>query len=272
MPLLFQVIDLNRDWGRIEPHRERFPRSVEAALFAALLAPWEDWVYAPEVDWRAFRVPWVYTVDTDLFVRPSTPPSPDTLSWEPDMIYDRDGIVLEETERPIRLPLADTVPEPSAWLNDTGWAALTRAHQSPLFKTPVAHFFVRAFLAEAALDEFLAHIMTIEAALGLHSDYGSRSRSQSGNRIRLGATDRVAARVSTLLGDKSHGEEYRRLYNHRSAFLHGRTMDPIPGKEQIVARRLARAVINGLVGVAFSVPSLRSREQYLDKLLDCSPE
>jgi hypothetical protein len=38
-PLFFK--NRKRDWGRIEPHRERFPAAVEAALFAVLLAPWE---------------------------------------------------------------------------------------------------------------------------------------------------------------------------------------------------------------------------------------
>ena len=29
--------DLSEDWDRIEPHQERFPTAVEAALFAVLL-------------------------------------------------------------------------------------------------------------------------------------------------------------------------------------------------------------------------------------------
>jgi hypothetical protein len=268
IPLLFEMVDLNRDWGRIEPYSERYPRAVEAALFAILRAPWEDWVDAPEVGWRAFRVPWVYTADTDLFIRPPAPAAADTLSWDPDMIYDYEGNLVEETERPIRLPLKDTVSEASAWVNDESWATLTQAHRSPLFETPVAHFFVHAFLAEGALDEFLAHITTIEAALGLRSDYGGRSRTESGVRIKLRATERVATRVSVLLGDKAYGGEYSRLFEHRSTFLHGRRMEAIPGTERIVARRLARLVVNRLVEAAVSSRILASRETYLDELLD----
>jgi hypothetical protein len=62
---------------------------------------------------------------------------------------------------------------------------VTRTLDRPLFETTIEHFFVRAFL-EDPLDEFLAHITTIEAALGLKSDYP-------------GATKPVATRVSALL-------------------------------------------------------------------------
>jgi hypothetical protein len=121
------AIDLSEDWGRIEPHQERFPTAVEAALFAVLQAPWEDWVEMPENDWRGFRVPWVYTLSDDIFVRPSPPPSPDTLSWEPDVFCDDDGNVVFETERPIRCGLKDAALEASAWLNDAAWSELARA-------------------------------------------------------------------------------------------------------------------------------------------------
>ena len=59
MPVLFT--DMRQDFGRIEPHKERFPFVIEDALFFLLLAPWEDWSRMPQVDWRGFRIPWVYT-------------------------------------------------------------------------------------------------------------------------------------------------------------------------------------------------------------------
>ena len=40
LPWFFEPI--RGDWGRIEPHQERFPTAVQAALFSILLAPWED--------------------------------------------------------------------------------------------------------------------------------------------------------------------------------------------------------------------------------------
>jgi hypothetical protein len=81
---------------------------------------------------------------------------------------------------------------------------------------------VRAFLVAEPLDEFLAHIMAIEAAVGLETDYKKR-----------GATERVAARVSALLGAKTAGDDYTRVFDLRSAFLHGRRMNAIPGTGSI---------------------------------------
>ena len=240
------------------------PTAVEGALFAVLQAPWEDWVEFPGNDWRGFRVPWVYTLSDDIFVLPSRPPSPDTLSWEPYVFFDNDGNEEFETERPIRYGLKNTAVEASAWLDDAAWSDLTIARRSPLFNTPIAHFFVRAFLSEP-LDEFLAHITTIEAALGLHSDYDRKTRPKIAKGQSVTAC--MAARVSALLGAKSDGEDYCRLFNLRSLFLHGRNMDAIPGEERIAARRLARRVVNGLIEVALAEPAPRSREDYLNDLL-----
>jgi hypothetical protein len=261
VPWLSMPVDLNRDWGQIEPHRGRFPDAVEDALFAILLAPWEEWVRVPDHDWCGFRVPWVYKVDDDIFVRPAQPPSADTLSSVPDFFIDPDGTEVE-VERPIRWPLnSNAGAGTSAWLNDAAWSAATRARQSPLFETPVAHFFVRAFLS-GPLDEFLAHIFTIEAALGLWKE-----PKIPGLKKQPSATKRMVARVSALLGERA-GEDYRRVFKHRSEFVHGRKMKALPGKERIVARRLARQVINGLMNAALASPEPRSREDYLSELLN----
>ena len=106
-PLLFMRLDA--DFGRIEPHQQRFSTAVENALFFTSLAPWEDWVSYPDVDWRGFRVPWVYEFNDDLFVRPLPPPSPESLSWEPDVVHDQDGEVLYEGEKPLSYPNNDSV-------------------------------------------------------------------------------------------------------------------------------------------------------------------
>ncbi len=167
-------MDFSQDLGRIEPHKGRFPNAFEEALFFLLLAPWEGWSTMPEFDWRGFRVPWVYTVDSDLFVRLGAPPSPDTLCWE-DRIYDDGYGGTYEEERPLELQLDDNAAtELTVW--DQGrWEILDRAKQSVLFETPIAHFLVRAFLADG-VDEFLAHITTIEAGLGLRADYQNSFR------------------------------------------------------------------------------------------------
>jgi hypothetical protein len=66
-----------------------------------------------------------------------------------------------------------------------------------LFETPIAHFLVRAFLAEG-VDEFLAHITTIEAALGLRADYQKSFRLAPDRRKGMRATNRMRDRVAGL--------------------------------------------------------------------------
>jgi hypothetical protein len=172
-----------------------------------------------------------------------------------------------ETERPLRYFLNDAGAEASAWLNDETWSKLTSACRSPLLsKTPIAHFFVRAFL-DNGVDEFLAHITTIEAGRGLRSDYDRKTRPKIARGRNV--TDCMAARVEALLGRKTDGAEYRRLFDFRSDFVHGRKMDAIPGEARIDARRLAQRVVNGLIGAALAEPAPLSREDYLNELLTC---
>lgn len=263
VPVLF--MDLSQDLGQIEPHKGRFPVAVEEALFFLLLAPWERWSTMAEVDWRGFRVPWVYTVDSDIFVRANAPPSPDTLSWEDRIYDDRYGGTYEE-ERPVELRLEDDVAtELPAW-DQSRWAIVEQAKQSVLFETPIAHFLVRAFLAEG-VDEFLAHITTIEAALGLRADYQKSFRVAPDRHKGMRATNRMRGRVAGLLGDYRYADQYERLFDVRSAFLHGRAMTAISTKERVMARSLAREVVEALILATQSGP-ISSREDFLDGLLD----
>jgi hypothetical protein len=257
-------VNLGKDFGEIEPHKRKFDAAVEDALFALLLAPWEEWVSYRDVDWRAFRIPWVYSVSDDMFVRPSQPPSADSLSWESDVYVDDFGEQVE-VERPTHLPLDNTVAKAPDWINETGWQSLQRARQSPLFSTPIAHFLVRAFITDD-IDEFLAHIMVIEAALGQSVDHAARTRPVIAGR-NPGATARVAARLAALLNSAAAGDDFKRLFDVRSQFIHGRQMANIPSAERIVARRLARAAVSALVGVALRQAATTSRDQYLESLL-----
>ncbi len=263
VPVLF--MDFSQDLGQIEPHKGRFPDVVEAALFFLLLAPWESWSTMVEVDWRGFRVPWVYTVDSDIFVRLNSPPSPDTLSWEPQIYDDGYGGTIE-AERPVELSLSDDVAtELPAW-DQSRWAIVEQAKQSVLFETPITHFLVRAFLAEG-VDEFLAHITTIEAALGLRADYQKSFRIAPDRHKRLRATDKMKGRVAGLLSGRSYADQYEQLFDLRSAFLHGRAMTAISTKERVMARSLARQVVEALV-LAMRAGPIGSREGFLDGLLD----
>lgn len=261
-PVLFEGMD--RDFGAIVPHRTQFPAAVETALFAVLLAPWEDLVQYMDLDWRAFRIPWVYSIDGDVFAQRATPPSPDTLNWEPCVYVDRYGEEIEDA-RPVTLLLSEqaaaTLP---LWINDECWSVTATAKESLIFGMPIVHFLNRAFTS-SGIDEFLAHILVIEAALGTKADHDRRQPKIVGSR--QGATARVATRLAGLLADKACVEVFMRLFNTRSEFLHGRTVQVIPGTERVLARQIARRVAVELVKISAREPRL-PREDFLKRLLD----
>lgn len=263
VPVFFT--DLRQDLGRIEPHKGRFPGAFEEALFFFLLVPWESLSTMPEVDWRGFRVPWVYTVDSDIFLRANLPPSPDTLSWEPRIYDDGYGGTVEE-ERPLELQLCEEAKAEMVVWNQERWAIVEQAKKSVLFETPIAHFLVRAFLADG-IDEFLAHITTIEAALGLHADYRKNFRIAPDRHKKMSSTKRMRGRVAGLLGDRRFADQYEQLFDMRSAFLHGRAMGAISTDERVMARSLARQVVEALI-LATQVGPISSRERFLEDLLD----
>lgn len=263
VPMLFT--DMRQDFGRIEPHKGRFAPAVEEALFFLLLAPWEDWSTMLEVDWRGFRAPWIYVADDDLFVRPQSPPEPENLAWETQALTDAWGEVVE-VERPVGLRLADGAQDGLIRWDQARWEAVLGARGSSLFETPIAHFLVHAFLGEG-VNEVLAHMTTIEAALGVRSDYERGLRRRPDPHNRLGGTRRVAARVAALLGDSDAARQYEHLFGVRSAFLHGRAIGAISTSERVLARKLARLVVNGLVQEAMT-ESVISREDHLQALLD----
>lgn len=263
VPGLF--MNLSEDLGRVEPHKGLFPGAIEDALFFLLLAPWDTWAEIHEADWRGFRVPWVYAVEDDLFVRPQSPPSSDSLSWEERHYDDGYGGTIEVL-RPSSLPLSDDAQSELLVWDQTRWGIVDVVRRSPLFETPIVHFFVRAFLTDG-VDEILAHITTIEAALGLQADYNPSTRVSPDRHKGMRATQRMCGRVAGLLGDRSFADEYEMLFNLRSAYLHGRTMRSISTKERVLARSLARQVIEALILAAQAGP-VASREAFIDGLLD----
>lgn len=217
----------------------------------------------PDIDWRGFTIPWVYSRCDDLFVRPPLPRSARSLSWEPLVSTNCHGEEVE-WEAPVELPLRDTVSQLPGMLCETRWAKLLEALRSPLFETPVTHFLVRAYLSDG-IDEFLAHMTMLEAALGTMRDFSQRPKPDPHKNLR-GATQRMAARVSGLLGSPADGTMYSRLFNQRSAYIHGRPLQAISVEDRISARRLARRVVRELIEVAVS-SAIGSREDWLDTLL-----
>jgi len=255
--------DTLADLGRIEPHSGKFPEPVESALFWLALAPWEDWVDMPEIDWRGFRAPWVYTIDHDMFASTKRPPSPDSLNWAEKIFQDAQGHIHEEL-RPLVLGLSDVAGPGLTDHLEQRQVAMERVSGSALFEPPVVHFFVRAFLSDG-MDEFLAHMLAIEAAIGLRMDHKRKMSTGINGFDHLSATSRIVARISALLGDTLAGQ-YKELFDIRSEFIHGRPMAGISTGERVMARILARKVVDALVN-SIQTQQQINRGDYLDALL-----
>lgn len=262
-PFMFMTFD--QDFGEIDPHLGRFPPVVERALFFLLLAPWERWSTMQDVDWRGFRLPWIYTVDDDLFIRPAPPPSADSLTLEPWIVQGDWGEDIE-LERPTVLPLDDEAASGLALFTDGAWKDLEAARATDLFETPIAHFLVRAFLADG-MDEVMAHMTAIEAAVGLEMDHKKWLRPKPDpHKVVSSATARVAARVAAVLNDRGSVQAYKDLFELRSTFVHGRAgLQKVSTEQRVIARGLARGVARGLVDLALSRP--RPRTDVLSDLL-----
>lgn len=260
----FMYMMMNCDFGEIDPHLGRFPPAVEAALFYLILAPWEAWSTMQEVDWRGFRLPWIHTIDDDLFIRPAPPPGADGLTLEP-WIVDDDGEELE-LERPTGLRLRDDAKRGLALMTDQTWRELEAARATPLFETPIAHFLVRAFLSDG-IDEVMAHMTAIEAAVGLEMDHKAKLRPKPDPHKGMSATNRVAARIGALLIDRRSVQDYKDLFELRSQFVHGRAgLQKLSTTQRVLARSLARSVTAGVVDLA--VHGSRPRVDVLSDLLD----
>lgn len=254
---------MERDGGAINPHESRFPSVVERVLFFLLLAPWEEWSTMNEMSWRGFEMPWVYCRTDDIFDSPSRPPDPGSLAWQP-FIQDDGGGQTVEIERPIEFPLTDSATREMSLFCEERWVGFQQALDSELLKPPIMHFLVRAFLADG-IDEFMAHLTSIEAALGLQSDHNPNERKL--HHKKLGATKRVGTRLAALLDDATALGTYAGLYNLRSAFIHGRGgIERIPTHKRVKARRLAATCAAALVEQA--VQSSLDRESFLRGLLD----
>lgn len=254
---------MDRDGGAIDPHKSLYPRAVETALFFLLLAPWEQWSTLNEVDWRGFRVPWVYSLNDDLFVSPAPPPDADSLSWQPVIFTTEDGDYVE-TDRPVEFTLTDAARDGMSQFCEEQWSRFQVGLHSDLLQTPIMHFLVRAFLSDG-IDEFMAHLTTIEAALGLQADHHQRGREPQLKK--WGATKRVGARLAAVMEDAKAAGLYADLFDLRSAFIHGRDgAEKIPTHKRVQARRLAAASAAAIVQHA--TRSTLSREDLLKELLD----
>jgi hypothetical protein len=264
LPLLFK--DWNTELGSIEPHPSLFTPAVEAAVCFLLAAPWEELVEQPSLDWRAFRIPWVLTLDSDLFA-PSIPvPDPDTLSWIPHYRQDERGEIIDEVEFPDNTSLVGDAAAKLAGLDHRAWTRFRMAQASSVMAGPIVHFLVRAFTSRA-VDEFLFHITTIEACLGQSKDHQEKNKKLPDGTT--GATAKTAWRLSALLGDWTAGPEFKRLFKERSLFVHGESMTAISAASRGAARALARRCVAALIDQAPPRPT--PRESFMQTLIDRRP-
>lgn len=251
MPFLYQEIDWQ--YGSIQPHKNSLPPPVESALFALLLLPWECLVDHSDLEWRGFQIPWTHFINADPFTHPTQPPSADTLSWEPCASNDPNGGVVE-TQRPIVHELLEGSTTDLPLLASRAWADASAASKAQLFNPLVAHFLVRAFISDG-IDEFLWHMTSMEAALGMKEDYEHRG----------GGSGKLRSRIAAITKRSTAADEYRDLFEIRSQFVHGRNLNTITAEKRVNARSLAREVASKLVEAAVGSTHL-TREEFLKGL------
>lgn len=246
-----------RNFGAIDPHAEVHAAPVTNALFALLLFPWEDWVSNGLGNWRAFAVPWVHVENGDLFVRPRAVPPADLLTWQP--VFDQDG---EDTgdERPVTIGLMDEAFTALRHLDHGFWQRLESALGTDLFSTPVRHFLVRGYFSEG-MDEVIAHMTMVEAALGMKADFEGKSPAGV---TKMKVTKRMIKRVEALTGNPQLAADYAALFELRSTFIHGRSIHAkVTSNERTRARRVARTVASALVDAALGPGGQVPREDFL---------
>lgn len=279
MPFLNERFD--RPLGVIEPHRRKFADSVEDALTLLLMAPWEDCADYLPFEWRPFHIPWIYVIDNDPFVSRAAPcPSPNSLTWTYAHYPDEDGGEVEvEVPHTFYLDPPKVIATMSD-LTDAMWGQLERAKTSELFPMRIQHFLTHAFHV-SGIDEFQAHMLVIESALGLMED-DPRHRPKkpkappglpddgSKRPAPPSGTAALRLRLSRLLDDPSAGDVFKRLYSDRSQYLHGRDMQAgINGQSAVDARTLARRTVRRLMQIAADEPDLK-RDAFLKSLSEPS--
>lgn len=230
---------LSGDWktiDHVDVHGPIRGSAIDKALFCLILFQWERALDA-RFDWRAFTVPWIYEVAADPFVSPQRLPSPDSLTWTSDWREDGCGEEIE-IERPADIYLDQEklsgLEDYVRWAWST-WSDVERgvADNKPGCVNPLlSHFMVKAH-RDDGIDQFLSHMIAIEAALKL---------TISDGRVSLGRR----AQALTALDDTC--EEYEQLFHLRGDYVHGSKMAVQMTREHLFrSRALARDVADKLL-------------------------
>ncbi|MFA1240837.1 hypothetical protein ACCC84_21250 [Serratia odorifera] len=247
--------------GTVYPYNNHYPAAVESAIFRLMLAPWEQWLDDLYNSWHPFHIPWVHTITDDIFRHQDTIPSATTLTWDcRSWPEDEAGDWLEHEvpyDNGICVSMGQLAPFVDPQINSFLGIAISRG----LINTAAQHQFVKAFLSDD-IDEFLAHIVVIDACLGeksVNKDLEKRLK-------KLGSTGRLKYRLVGLLNDASAKESMHILYKVRSDYVHGNALEKIPAEYLLQARILARQVLNAVIAAAGHSPDI-SREELLDGTL-----
>ncbi|MEN4981194.1 hypothetical protein ABEI05_24175 [Erwinia billingiae] len=251
----------SRDYpGTVYPYETHHPEAVENAVFLLMLIAWEECHLSEDYEWRPFHIPWVHTLSDDIFGQQKPVPSAASLTWIPRAYCDEEG-VWHESEEPHSyghsLNRDQMVPVIDADICKHLETAVCRG----LINVAAQHQFVKAFMSDG-VDEFLAHIVVIDACVG----ETSADKSMKKNFKALRPTGRLKYRLAGLLNDASAKEVMHVVYKTRSDYVHGNALEKIPGEHILQARSLARRTLNAIITEAGRTPYL-TREAFLDQLL-----
>lgn len=253
----FLSTSLERDYGAIKPYYQRYPDAFNLSLFGLLLAPWEEWVTHIEIEWKAFHVKWVHTVENDLFSNQKNIPDADTLTWNYSYYNDNDGNE-HEIYHPAELPNNCPLGALALVVNNQLMADIGTAINNGLINEAARHHFIKAFLSDG-IDEFLAHIVVIDACLG--EPHGLEEKlNLTKDEKKLKPTGRLKYRLVGLLDDSSVKASIDTLYRIRSEYVHGRDMAEISGSDKNLARVLARKTLFEIVKMVQRSPKIEKLE------------
>ncbi len=246
--------------GTVYPYKYHYPEAVEDAIFLLLLAIWEEWQLNEEYHWRPFNIPWVHTLSDDIFWQQPPIPSAASLTWVP-CSYQDENTGWHEYEAPHEYNYSLTSDQLMPFVDTPAFRNLETATTNGLINSAARHQFVKAFRSDG-VDEFLAHIVVIDACVGEKSVNSALEKELK----RLGSTGRLKYRLAGLLNDVSVKENLHVLYEARSNYVHGNTLEKISGEHVLQARILARKTLNAIITEAGQSPGL-TREEFLDDVL-----
>jgi hypothetical protein len=264
--ILFQLRNTRVDAdSKVMTHKPTFSPIVERVLFCLMLHPWEDFVKSSEI-WKPFHIPWIHLMSDDPFEGRTPPPDVESLTWYLDSHLASDGHLIE-SDRPItRRMKYEAFDDFQAKLSET-WSVLEEScplgpTSSSAFNRLVEHFILRGYL-EKGIDELIMHMTGVDAAIGSRH-YKKVTKYNS-------MTEAIASRLKRLLKDEAAAAEFERLYDVRSAYIHGRDQDgTILTSDLISARKLARRAAGSVLKYAIGNPGA-TRDRMLDELDRATP-